>query len=278
MIASKLFQTIFARVPYEPENDKFNTDPWLTEHDKEEWIIESSDHIELGAWLFRNTSDIYVIFVHGYHSDITAQGAVCRTLHDEMGWNVLLVSPRGTGISQGEYVTFGDQERYDIAQWAHTLAQKEPSSKIVLMGWSMGAHSVLGALGEELPANVIAAVADCGYVRPDEQIRITMKQRHRWIPFSSSIIDKLDAHCRSDYNFTIQYSVEEALSLNHVPLLLIHGAEDKLVSRNNAIRAHRANAGEKHLLLIEGAGHCESFRKAKPSYLLALRNIVRKHS
>ena len=277
MLTSRLFKNIFGRIKYDPAKDEFNRNTWPLEHSKEEWIIESDDHLELKAWLYRNPSAVYVIFNHGYHADISTQGDICEVLHDQLGWNVLLISPRGTGISQGEYITFGAKERYDLAAWAWELSRREPESKIVLMGWSMGAHTVMGALGLELPSNVIAAVSDSGYIRPDDQIKLTIKARHPWILFPDTLISSVDRYCHSDYDFSVHYSILGGLQLNHVPVLFVHGRMDSLVPCSCAAACYEANFGEKQLMIVDQAGHCESFYKERSKYIAAVSDLVEKH-
>ena len=276
MFDGRTFREIFGRIKYDPSKDRFPLDPWPVNTPKEEWFIEADDHIRLGGWFYPADSDICVIYAHGYHNDITTQGAIPRVLHDVNGWNVLMISQRGTGISEGDYGTLGILERYDIVCWAREIKKRAPQMKVVLHGVSMGANAVLGALGEELPDNVICAVADSSFTRTDRQILETMKHRHSFLPFGNSIINSLDDYCRKEYDFSIRHNVEEALQLNHLPTLFIHGGRDKVVPLREVRKCYTANAGPKQLLISDRSGHCEAFFKDQDDYMLAYRAMVLK--
>jgi fermentation-respiration switch protein FrsA (DUF1100 family) len=94
----------------------------------------------------------------------------------------------------------------------------------------MGAATVLMALGlEEIQKTVSAVIADCAYTSPAAIFSHVMKKNYH-VPFTSPVIrlNGLYSKAKAGYAFT-DYSTIEALRENKVPVLLIHGAEDKFV-------------------------------------------------
>ena len=59
----------------------------------------------------------------------------------------------------------------DIIKWINLILSWEPNARIVLHGVSMGAATVLMASGEDLPGNVKAVIADCGYTSEWDEFR-----------------------------------------------------------------------------------------------------------
>ena len=56
------------------------------------------------------------------------------------------------------------------------------------------------------------------------------------------------------------------LQKNKLPFFFVHGLEDDFVPCDMTRRSFAACAGEKHLLLVEGAGHGVSYIHAKEKY------------
>ncbi len=86
-----------------------------------------------------------------------------RLFHDH-GFNVLMPDARAIGESDGHRIGFGWTDRKDYLGWVNkVIGELGADVKIVLMGFSMGAATVLAAAGEHLPQNVKAVVADSGF-------------------------------------------------------------------------------------------------------------------
>jgi fermentation-respiration switch protein FrsA (DUF1100 family) len=57
-----------------------------------------------------------------------------------------------------------------------------------------------------------------------------------------------------------------SLRENRLPFMFVHGLADDFVPCEMTRRSFEACAGEKHLLLVEGAGHGVSYIHAKEKY------------
>ena len=128
------------------------------------------------------------IMIHGYRSIAMRDfcGALQFTL--EAGHNVLVVDQRAHGESEVHCLAFGVLERYDCLAWANFVCEKfGADTKIVLVGVSMGAATVLMASDLDLPENVVGIISDSSYSSPKAIIRkVIGKDMH--LPVSISYV------------------------------------------------------------------------------------------
>lgn len=124
----------------------------IQERPHEDVFTPGLDGARLHARLYRvPNAHATVILCHGYHSRAEHDfGAQFPALYASGGCNLLLIDERAHGLSEGKCPTFGQLERYDIAQWVHWVREHSRVQRpIALYGVSMGAASVL--LAAQLP-------------------------------------------------------------------------------------------------------------------------------
>ena len=138
----------------------------------------------------------------------------------------------------------------------------------------MGAATVLMAGGLDLPRNVVGIVADCGYSSPAAIIRKVIRDQHLPI-FPVYQLIRLGGKLFGGFDLE-SATVTDALAHCDIPVLLIHGGDDRFVpcdmGRENY--AHCA-AHNKHLLVVPGAGHGLSYMVDREAYLAALESFLR---
>ena len=146
-----------------------------------------------------------------------------------------------------------------------------------LDGISMGATTVLMALGRGVPPSVKGCIADCGFTSPWDEIGHCA---HRWFHLPEKpMLCLLYPFTKVIAGFGLkEYSTEEALKNNRVPILLIHGLGDNFVPSWMTQRAYDANAGEKTLILVEGADHGMSYLTDEVRCRGALEAFLAKHN
>lgn len=239
---------------------------WLAKNHAQDLYTQSHDGIKLHAtWVPADNPRGTVVLVHGYHSCIyTDYGLVMRMYHD-MGMNLLLPDHRGHGKSGGTYTTFGVKESQDVLTWIRYHNENLGKHRILLSGLSMGAATVMYLADEELPDNVKYCIADCGFTSPKEIIsKVFTDVIHipAW-PF----IWAADLFARIFAGFSLhEKNSVETLKQNKLPFLFVHGLADDFVPCDMTRRSFAACAGEKHLLLVEGAGHGVSYIHAPEKY------------
>jgi fermentation-respiration switch protein FrsA (DUF1100 family) len=241
---------------------------WVQSRPWEIWQIRSRDELKLVAHYLPAPypTGKTAILAHGYTGKGKDMGRFARFYHEELGFNVLMPDARGHGESEGDYIGFGWHERLDYLQWiGEVLAKVGEEAQIVLHGLSMGAATVLMVSGEELPGQVKAIVADCGYTSVYDQLAYQLRRLFRLPTFplldTTSLVTKLKA----GYSFR-EASALEQVKKGKVPLLLIHGAEDRFVPTEMACELYAACPGEKEIFIVEGAGHGTAYTTAGEDY------------
>ena len=233
-----------------------------------EAVVTSYDGLRLFGKCYIASADApWLIMLHGYRSG--AERDFCGGLKFgiDSGFNVLLVDQRAHGKSEGKCLTFGIKERYDCLTWInYVISQAGGSCKIALYGMSMGAATVLMAAGSELPKNVACIVADCGYTSPKAIIKKVIREMHYPV-FPTYALVRLGGMLFGGFDIE-EYSAVQAMEKCDIPVLFIHGDDDRFVPCDMGRENHRhCRAEGKKLLIVPNAGHGMSYMSDKRAYL-----------
>ena len=71
-----------------------------------------------------------------------------------------------------------------------------------------------------------------------------------------------------------EVSATEAVAHTKLPVLFIHGTGDQFVPCSMSQAAYDACTGEKRLILVEGAGHGQSYLVDRPRVQAAIREFL----
>lgn len=220
--------------------------------------ITSSDNLKLHAYEVKNENktDKWAIVVHGYTSEGKLLSSKAKHLYN-MGYNVLVPDLRSHGSSEGNYIGMGWHDRLDIIDWINYIVKNNPKSEIALHGTSMGSATVLMVSGENLPSNVKAIVADCGYTSVYDEFSYQLKQLFNLPAFPIMNFSDVVTHIRAGY------CLNDASAINQVkksttPILYIHGDKDDFVPYYMMDELYNATNSEKEKLTIEGGEHANS--------------------
>ena len=213
------------------------------------------------------------ILFHGYRGSAERDmcGAVQRC--HSLGHSALIVDQRASGKSGGNVITFGVNESRDCLTWIeYVTARFGPKTRIILAGISMGAATVVMAAGRELPENVIAILADCGYTSPRDIIKKVIATDMKLPPDLAFPFVKLGARLFGRFDLDELSSIETVRN-TPVPILLIHGESDDFVPCDMSKRCHEANPASTRLFTVPGAGHGLAYLVDKAGYLETARNF-----
>lgn len=242
----------------------------------EEVSIYSQDGLKLyGKYYEQKSGAPLEILFHGYHGAAERDFCGGFWLAREAGHNILLVDERGHGKSEGRVLSFGINERYDCLEWTKYATERfGPDTKIVLGGISMGAAIVLLAAGLELPDTVKGILADCGYTSPKEIVQKV--SRDRGLPVKIMYpLARLGAKIFGHFDLE-DGDAEEALRKCKVPVLFIHGEDDRLVPCEMSWRNYEACASDKMIFTVPGAGHTLSYMVDYEGYRNAVSAFMKK--
>lgn len=210
-----------------------------------------------------------VIFFHGYRSSFDRDGSGGFWHLVSNGYNILMVHQRSHGKSGGKTITFGVKERYDCLSWIDYVVERFGENvKIMLMGVSMGASTVLMASGLNPPENVKGIIADCGFTSPEKIIKSEIGAIHLPKNLVYSLA-RLSAKIFGGFDPN-DADACEAVSKTDIPILIIHGEDDSFVPYYMAKEILDSCKSDKMFLSVPGAGHAMSFYQDKKTYI----NIV----
>ena len=227
-------------------------------HNAELLVIEANG-VELAAKRYpQEEPKGRIIMFHGYRSIAENDFACAMDFYYSRGYELVLIDQRASGKSSGSWIGFGVLERYDCLAWIRYLNAEYQPLPTFLSGISMGCTTVLMALGLEMPSNVKGVVADCGFTSPKEIIRHVMRRNLHLGTGLLMLLMSLFTKLFAGYSYD-EYSTVEALKDNKIPILFIHGKEDRYVPHEMTLKNYEACTAEKELLLVEGAGHGTSY-------------------
>lgn len=263
---------------YDPEDPWLEEKKWYNEVEREEVSIESADGLNLsGVYIeSESASKKVAILAHGYSGNLEQMAPYVKLYHD-MGFNVLVPDARGHGTSEGDYIGFGWHERKDYLQWIQLMIDKVGTdAELALFGISMGGATVMNVSGEDLPDNVKVIVEDCGYSSLNGELAYQLKDMYDLPEFPLIPVTSLVTKVRSGYWFGEADTVEQ-VKKNKVPMLFIHGAEDKFVPTDMVYDVYEANSSPKELYIAPNADHADSYVENKEEYEQKVQDFVLKY-
>lgn len=235
--------------------------------------ITSYDGTKLfGRYYHRCDNGPIQIIFHGYRSPGIRDCSGGSLLALKSGRNVLMVDQRAHGKSDGRVISFGIRERRDCLCWIEYVTKRFGRNiPIVLSGISMGAATVLMATDLELPASVKCIVADSPYSSPVRIIqkvcadmKYPVKLTKPFLYCGASVFGGFDLN---------ESSAVEAVRRCNIPILLIHGDDDRFVPCEMSKEIFAAG-NDIRLEIFPGAGHGLSYLTDKSRYELVTTEFI----
>lgn len=237
---------------------------------KEKLSIDSIYGYKLNAIFFPNKNvDKVVILSHGVTSNLWNM-LKYGFAYIPKGFSILAYDHRYHGLSEGESVSYGYYEKYDLKACVDWLRNRYGKDiKIGLHGESMGSAIIIEYLG--LYDDVAFCVDTCGYtdfreeakfiLREDFNIKLDIIQNY--IIIFASIINKI----KYGWSFK-QVSPIKSIENTKTPLLLIHGREDTVVPFDMCKKIFDAKKyGIKDKYEVEKAKHTTTLDSDEKSYI-----------
>lgn len=280
-IEKRILEALFARddkIIGEDRPGKLYAYEWFDAMKPADIYLMAKDKVQLHAHYFaqKQNNHRYMILFHGFHGYVKELSFEAKHFY-EMGYQLLMPSMRGHGMSGGAMITMGLLEHQDACQWIRYLKQMDPKAEIVLYGVSMGAATTLMALAEPEGAWIKAAISDCAYTKAIDVFDFYLSQHlhlpYRWYLYASN--DFL-------YHRT-HISLKESKPINIVdqittPILFIHGDGDDLVPFSMMQQLYDKATCEKEMLCIPNAGHALASSKDPITYFTHVDAFLAKHA
>lgn len=230
----------------------------------EEVTFPTPDGLNLRGWFIPSAAqtDKTIIILHGYPAD---KGDVLRWgIFLQPVYNLLFFDFRGLGQSEGSYTTVGYLEPQDLLGALDYLKSRKELNpdKIGIMGFSLG--GAVAIMTASQAPGIKAIVADSAFAKLDNMLEIVYKNFF-FIKKPFIWMTKLWARLflKVDVN---KIAPQEAAKEVTIPLLIINGEKDILITPENAQAIYNNAAGPKELWLVKGAEHGVSYFAAKDEY------------
>ena len=259
---------------YEPHREQMIC--WMKEcraMNHEAVHIKSFDGLNLYGKYYECTPDSPLeLMFHGYRGSAERDlcGGVQRAF--SLGHSVLIVDQRASGHSDSYVITFGINESRDCLSWTdYAVKRFGPQRKIILTGISMGAATVMMAADQDLPANVVGILADCGYTSAKEIICQVIRDMGMSPKVAYPFV-KLAARWFGGFDLE-ERSPIEALRNAKVPVIFFHGDGDDFVPCQMSRDNYDACIAPKKLVIMPDAGHGLAYLADQEGYLKALKEF-----
>ena len=140
----------------------------------------------------------------------------------------------------------------------------------------MGAATVLMTAGQKLPENVKAVLADCPYDAPSNIIKKVLGQDMGMpVPVVYPLI-RLGGIVYGKFNLDGDSSAT-AVKRSQIPILLIHGDDDRFVPCEMSRNIHAAAPEKITFHTVSGAGHALNYVTDPEGYANVFRAFVQKN-
>ena len=181
------------------------------------------------------------------------------------GFAVLMPDARAHGVSGGNVATYGLLEAEDIRRWFEWLQQKEPSGCVFGFAESMGAAELLQSLRSEPRFCAVAAESPFSSLREVTYDRVgQFFHTGPWLgrTLLRPIVEAAFLYARAKYRLDLErVSPENAAAATRVPVLLIHGRNDRSIPLRHSQRIAGRNPAVV-LWEVANAGHCGAMSAA----------------
>ena len=192
----------------------------------EDVYIESFDKLRLHARHYEeNKSNKIAILLHGYKGTAYRDFNCISKIIFESGYNILLIDQRAHGSSQGHVITFGVRETKDLLGWIDYVNNKFDKPEILLVGVSMGGHTILNAADKIDKDSKI--IADCPYSSPKAILSNSIRSVHLPVWLFYPLLN-LTCHIfgHESLNKTSAYLT---VKNSDNKILIIHGDKDHVI-------------------------------------------------
>lgn len=250
----------------------------LLAREHQEVYLTSYDGLKLHGTYFPSgkAEKKLVICFHGYTGEGVSNHAAISDYFLREGYAMLMPDARAHGKSEGEYIGFGCLDRQDALSWINWAIQECGTDlRILLYGTSMGGATVLMASGLKLPEQVKGIVSDCGFTSPKEVFTHVLNHMYHLPAFpaiqGADLINRRVAGYGMD-----ECNASREVQKAEVPILLIHGSADTFVPCSMCHEIYENCRSYKEKLIVEGAGHVESYYKDQKAYEQALTSFAQK--
>ena len=179
------------------------------------------------------------------------------------------------GLSEGDAIGMGWQERKDVMHWMTVAAARFKSSDFIVHGVSMGAATTMNVSGEPMPECVktIKFIEDCGYTSVWDEFSYELDDQFGLPAFP--LLYTTSLLCKIRYGWSFQEAAPiEQVKKSRYPMLFIHGDNDDFVPSRMVYPLHKAKQGHKDIWITKGVEHAKSYSDYPKEYTLTVQKFI----
>ena len=206
--------------------------------------------------------------VHGYRSEHADAAGMYYDYYVSRGFDLFCCDNTAAGESGGRAIGFDLYESEDCLRWLSYLRRRFGDDvQIILHGFSMGGATVL-QMSSRCPENVRFLVADSAYMDASALLKAKLGPLYSLMRGLNRIIEGYDLAATD---------VRASLQAARVPILFVHGLEDRTVPPAHAEQLYLLYSGEKDCLFVPEARHVENMHAAPEAYEAKLDRFIEKY-
>ena len=251
LVAPVLGETIATLPPAFPESA--SDSPAGVGLDYEDVTFATTDGLTLRGWFFpADQPDApAMIYAPATSHDQRSGLSLVPSFHDA-GYHVLLFSYRGHALSEGRKgsFTYGEAESRDVEAAAQYLSEARGIEDIAVVGHSAGAVSAILSAARNPLIGAVVAVAPYNCVTEVWQTSRPLLVPSFVMDWTLWVSEKARGFDREQ---VCPIRVVEQIAPR--PLLVIHGTDDRRITKEQVQELFAAAAEPKSLWLVEGASH-----------------------
>ena len=242
----------------------------LRNTDHKEYTIKSRRGEELRGYYYScgGEGKKVAFIIHGYRSDHAETAGMYYEYYKSRGIDVFCCDHTASGKSQGKFIGFDVLEHQDCLDWIDFLKRTYGEDiEIILHGFSMGAATVLQMSGK-CPDNVKFIISDSGFINAKASLKHQVGIMYQPLRFINFYVAGYDLD---------ESDVTKSLMESTVPILFVHGKDDKLVPFENGPLLYRLYQGEKDYFFPAGTKHIESMYTSPDEYAKKIDKFIGKY-
>ena len=248
---------------------------WFAKNKGEDKVITTEKTGRVHGYVIpaEGPSHRWALLLHGYNSAPEGTALFARHYHEQC-FHCVVPSLRGWGNDETHYCTMAYFDKDVALAWLDYIIAVDPQAEVVIHGYSMGAATTMLCTGENLPANVQAAVSDCGFTSAYEQYAHVVKS-YTGLP-SFPLLNAFNAVSilRGNADFRKCRPID-AVARSVTPTIFLHGTADDFVPYAMMDRLYEACAAPKAKQPIQDAMHATSVVKDPDTYWKAVDGFLR---
>ena len=262
-----LGELVATKAPFFPKNAIDTIDQMGIPYEMVEF--STSGGLTLRGWFFPTDAPgaPAILYAPATSHDLRSGISLVSPLH-QAGFNVLLFSYRGHGLSDGDPFgfTYGALESKDVDAAVRYLYEDRGINQIGAIGHSAGAVSIILSAARNKQIGAVLAAAPFANMQE-------VWETNRPIIFPKPLLDLSMRFSELRKGFTrSQVRPEDVIAqIAPRPVLIVHGTKDRRITQSQMMRLFSRAEEPKSIWWIEGASH-EGVRS--PGLELLMQNII----